>query len=150
MSLAKNTSIGQAPIAERSSKGCTTIILGCWLFAFGLIWLAVGYLWHFPQLTRTTGVVTESKPRAYGVIRRGIAYEYFVNGVRYRGERFLWTSSVYPQMYDVGQPFVVYYVTSHPEISYGPLPPQAQTTIVVGYMLVTFGVVCLLWRPGQN
>ena len=136
---------------EASSKGgCTTVTLGCWLIAIGLIYLAAGYFWHFPNLTRTTGIITQSKPRSYGATRRAITYEYVANNARYRGERFLSWSSVYPRMYDVGKPFVVYYVTEHPEISYGPLPPKSEPILVVGYMFVSFGVVCLFWRPGQD
>jgi len=114
-----------------------------------MIWLAFGYFWRFPDLTRTVGVITRSEPQAYGVTRREIAYEYVAQGVRHRSERFLWISPVYPRMYDVGKPFVVYYVTRHPEISYGPLPPRSQTIIVIGYMFITFGLVCLFWRPGH-
>jgi hypothetical protein len=135
---------------QSSAKGCTTVTLGCWLIALGIVWMAVTFLLRPPPLIRTIGVVIESRPQSFGVTRRAIKYEYLVNGVRYNGERFLWTSSVYPKMYDVGEPFAVYFNPNHPEVSYGPTPPNFQTRVIIGVMYAAFGVVALFWRPGST
>lgn len=80
----------------------------------GIIFILVGYFWHLPRVTRTTGIIVESTPGSYGQTRRTITYEYTAYGVRHRGQRFLWYWSAYVGMFDVGSSFPVYFVNDHP------------------------------------
>jgi hypothetical protein len=130
---------------ERQKSGCVPVAFT--LLTIGLLITLTGWLWHFPELTYTPGVVMESQRLpAQGAVR--ISYKYTAFGVAHHGERILWLTTQVQQFYQVGDLFPVYFVTAHPERSYGPNRPIVQPLIWVGLFLAAFGVVIIYFaRP---
>ncbi|HEY2711731.1 MAG TPA: DUF3592 domain-containing protein [Chthoniobacterales bacterium] len=125
--------------------------LGCAipLLIGGLAFVLLGCLWHQPHLTRTVGVIVESKPPIYGQTRRVITYEYVANGVRHRGQRFLSTAPQFVGMFDSGASFPVYFDNDHPDQSYAPNAPRMWGIVVIGVMFSLLGGVVLLFGKPQ-
>ena len=109
----------------------------------GIALLLVGCFWHTPQLTRTTGVIVESRPASVGA--RYIVYEYTAHGVRYHGHRLVRYAAQYESMFEVGRSIPVFFVTNDPEDTYGPNAPRIQAFIIIGALLiaVAFGIFYL-------
>lgn len=107
----------------------------------GATLIVIGFLWHVPALTRTEGVIVESQRIAGGTSARDITYEYVVNGVRYRGRRFLSYAAHFEGAYDVGHSFTVFYPPSHPETSYGPNLPRQNALPVLGGCILAFAAL---------
>lgn len=97
--------------------------------------MLVGWFWHYPQVTYVRGVVVESQPLNPPSVHR-ITYEYTANGLRYRGQRIMRLSTQFEPFYTVGSFFPVYFVTAHPEQSYGPGRPYIQPLIYIGIFLI--------------
>jgi hypothetical protein len=107
----------------------------------------IGWLWNYPlYLSYAPGVVIESQSlRGPGVAR--ITYEYTAFGVRYRGVRLMLLSTQVQPFYQAGSFFPVYFVTAHPEKSYGPNRPIIQPLIWTGILLAAFGgaIIYFAW-----
>jgi hypothetical protein len=114
----------------------------------GIAFCLIGVFWHFPRVTRTTGVVVESTAPAGGQAVRVVTYDYIAYGVHHRGQRFLRYGRQYPGMFEVGASFPVYFVSAHPDESYAPFPPRITLLIVSGVMLAALGgtVIFFAWR----
>ena len=123
--------------------------LGCaWAFLVtGLVLILVGWLWHYPKVTSARGVIVESQrlnpPNVYR-----INYEYEAFGSHYPGTRVMRLSSQFQPFYTVGSVFPVYFVTEHPEQSYGPNRPIVQPLIVTGILTAALGgvIIYFAWR----
>jgi len=125
---------------ERQRSGCLPV--GLALLAVGLLMALAGWLWHFPELTYAPGVVIESQ-KLQPLSTSEITYEYTAFGVRYRNKRIMRLSTQVQPFYQVGSLFPVYFVTAHPEKSYGPNRPIIQPLLWIGIYLAAFGVVVI-------
>lgn len=101
--------------------------------------VVIGWFWKYPQLTYTPGVIVKSQTLRPPPVTR-ITYEYTAFGVWYHGERIMRLSTQSQPFYQVGELFPVYFVTAHPENSYGPGRPIIQPVIWSGIFLAAFGV----------
>jgi hypothetical protein len=135
------------PIYERHPRGSGPIGCGVTSLVVGILLTLLGCFWHFPPLTATTGVIVESRPLS-AVASYHITYEYEAYGARHRGERVWRYASQFKSFYEVGSPFPVYFVTAHPEVSYGPNRPLSVRIIVMGTFFVVLAIgIMLLARP---
>jgi hypothetical protein len=133
---------------ERRPDGCAHFGCGITLLLIGVLTVLVGCFWHYPPLTATTGVIVDSQPLA-AVPSHLITYEYEANGVRHRGQRVWRYESQFKAFYQVGRPFPVYFVTAHPEVSYGPNKPLSLRLVFAGIFLATLsGAIMFLGRRG--
>lgn len=132
---------------EPRREGCSPLGCGWTFLVIGLAVALIGWFWHFPQLTYARGVVVESQQlRSYAAWR--ITYEYTAYGVRHRGERMMRLSSQFQPFYRVGSFFPVYFVTAHPEQSYGLNRPFIQPLIWIGLLCAAgAGMVIFFARP---
>ena len=132
---------------ERRTDGCSPLGCGFTLLALGILVAVLGCFWHYPTLTATTGVIVESQPLT-ALASYHITYEYEAYGVRHRAERVWRYASQFKNFYPIGSPFPVYFVTAHPEISYGPNRPLSVRMIVMGIFLATAagGIIFFAWR----
>src|SRR5262249_37568126 len=131
---------------EPRRKGCTPFGCGWTGLALGLALALTGWFWHYPALTYSRGTVIELQQlSSYAAWH--ITYEYMADGARYRGERLMRLSTQALPFYRVGSSFPVYFVTAHPEQSYGPNRPGIQPLIVIGVLWAAAGsmVVYFAW-----
>jgi hypothetical protein len=119
---------------EPRREGCTPFGCGWTFLVVGLALALLGWFWNYPQVTYARGIVVESQPLRPPSMWR-ITYEYTAYGVQHRGERIIRLSTQFQPFYSVGSLFPVYFVTAHPEESYGPTRPIIQPLLWFGLFL---------------
>ena len=119
---------------ERRPGSCSPLGCGVTFLVIGILIALLGCFGHFPPLTATTGIIVETLPLT-AVPSHFIICDYEAYGVRHRGERVWRYASQFDSFYRVGSPFPVYFVTAHPEVSYGPNRPMSVPIIVMGIFL---------------
>jgi hypothetical protein len=131
---------------ERTPEGCSPLGCGVTLLVVGILITLLGCFWHYPPLTATNGVIVEARPLT-AVAAYHIIYEYEADGVHHRGERVWRYVSQFNSFYQVGSRIPVYFVTAHPEISYGPNRPLSARIIITGvfFAVAASGVIFFAW-----